>query len=375
VLRRVAFDTVNTSPPNVVLVLMESMSAAKMQRFGNSNNLTPFLDSIANCGYLFENIYSAGIHTHNGIFGSLFSFPAIYARQPMQEVSPTKYHGIASALKNHSYHTIYFTTHDGQFDNIEGFLKANDFDEVITQSDYPSNKVVSALGVPDDYLFDFSMPVLANIHAKNAPFLAVFLTSSDHGPYHIPDYFSPTQTAIKEQIVEYADWSLRKFVNLAAAQPWFSNTIFVFVADHGVPMDAMFEMPLNYHHIPLIIYAPDIIAPAKPIAAIGGQIDVFPTLMGILQLPYNNNTMGIDLLQERRPFMYFCADNKYGVVNDEFFLIVPQNGTEGLYRYRNDDRTNYINDYRELVEVMKNYAQSNLQAAQFVIDRQQQSCH
>ena len=66
------------SSPNIVLVIMESMSAAKMQRHGNQMNLTPFLDSLSHEGLYFEQIYTAGKHTFNGIFSTLFSFPALY---------------------------------------------------------------------------------------------------------------------------------------------------------------------------------------------------------------------------------------------------------------------------------------------------------
>ncbi|MCG8474417.1 MAG: hypothetical protein MI784_02925 [Cytophagales bacterium] len=49
-----------------------------------------------------------------------------------------------------------FTAHDGQFDNVEGFLRSNEFDEVICEKNYPANEVKSTPGVPDDYMSRFS---------------------------------------------------------------------------------------------------------------------------------------------------------------------------------------------------------------------------
>ena len=136
ILRKENDDSKVLPDKNIVVVMMESMSAAKMKRHGNMDNLTPFLDSISQCGYYFENAYSAGIHTYNGVFSSLFSFPAIFQQHPLKESSMLKYHGMASALKKQNYSTVFFTTHDGQFDNMEGFLMQNDFERVISKKDY-----------------------------------------------------------------------------------------------------------------------------------------------------------------------------------------------------------------------------------------------
>lgn len=286
---------------------MESMSAAKMKRHGNDDNLTPFLDSISNEGYYSENAYTSGIHTFNGIFSTLFSFPAIFRQHPMKESSMYKYHGIASVLKEYNYSTIYFTTHDGQFDNIEGFLTANDFDKVISKNYYPSgsSKTTLTLRVPDDAMFEYSIPILNDIHRQNKSFFAAFMTASDHRPYFIPVYFKPKNKELKKQIVEYADYSIEKFIKLASKEPWFSNTIFVFVADHGAPINVTYEISIDYLHTPLLFYAPEITRDKQTFSSFVSQIDIYPTIMGLLKLPYLNNTLGIDVLKNKRPYVFF----------------------------------------------------------------------
>ena len=370
--REVKFDTANPVKYNVVLVVMESMSAAKMSRNGNKDHLTPFLDTLANHSYYFENAYSAGIHTKNGLFSTFFSFPALFRQDPMKESAMLKYHGIFSTLKSHGYATIYFTTHDGQFDNVEGFLKENDCEKVITQSDYPSEKVVSTLGVPDDYMFEYSIPVLNQLHQKNQPFMAAFMTASDHGPYYIPDYFKPRNSELRKQSVEYADYSLQKFINLASKQAWFGNTIFVFIADHGAPIYGLYDMPLDYNHVPLIFYAPQLFKEPKVCKNFAGQIDVFPTIMGLLKQNYTNNTLGIDLFREKRPYMYFNADDKYGVIDDEWFLVVRDDSTKSLYKYRDADTYNYAGDGKSIVDKMNLYGKSNLQTFQYILNGNKQ---
>jgi len=355
---------------NVVLIIMENMSAEKMGRYGNQNNLTPFLDSLAKQGLCFDNIYTSGIHTFNGVYSTIFSYPSLFKKHPMKSVSMQSYNGISSTLKNRGYYNIYFTTHDDQFDNIGGFLRANGFDEIIAQDDYPSEKVMSTLGVPDHYLFEFSLPKLNQLNKMGDPFLAVYMTASDHGPYIIPDDipFKPKSLEIKQQIVEYADWSISNFFKHASKEVWFDSTLFVLVADHGTALASPYDMPLAYHHTPLIFYAPGILDSTGCSKKIGGQIDVFPTIMGIFQLPYINNTLGINLLKEERPFIYFTADDNLGVLNNEYFLIIKNAGGESLYKYREGSVDNVIGFNKELVDSMKTYAYSMLQTANWVIE-------
>lgn len=357
---------------NVVVVIMESMSAAKMGRHGNTRHLTPFLDSLSNEGYYFENTYTAGIHTFNGIFSTLFSYPALFRQHPMKETSILKFHGISSALKENGYSSIYFTTHDGQFDNVEGFLRANDFENVVTKQDYPPDEVKTTLGVPDDYMFRFSIPVLNKLSASGKPFFAALMTASDHGPYFIPEYFKPKSAEIKNQAVEYADYSLQKFVHLCSKEKWFRNTIFVFVADHGAPIDATYDLSLTYNHTPLLFYAPDIIREKKVFDKMAGQIDIFPSIMGLLNLPYTNNTLGINLFEENRPYIFFNGDDKYGVIDHEWLLVRRHDKSVSLYKYTDKDTHNYADENPEIVAAMKLYAESNLQAFQYVINTNKQ---
>ncbi len=361
----------NPIKANIVVVIMESMSANKMGRFGNTKNLTPFLDSIAKVNYSFDNCYSAGLHTFNGIFSTLFSYPALLKQHPMNGTVIPQYSGFSNTLKIFGYQNIYITTHDEQFDNVSGFLHANGFDKIISQKDYPSSQILSTLGVSDHYMFEYAIPVLNEIHKQNKPFFSTFMTASDHGPYIIPKGidFKPNNKDIRDGIVEYADWAIRHFITQASQQTWFNNTIFVFLADHGAVVGSnVYDMPISYNHIPLIIYAPKLLKEAKAIENPAGQIDVFPTIMGLLGYNYVNNTAGIDLLKETRPFTFFSADDKIGCTNDEFFYVYRTNGSESLYKYKNQDTHDYLPQYKSLADSMKTYSFSMLQASQWMVN-------
>ena len=355
------------SKPNIVVVIMESMSAHKVGRYGNPLGLTPTLDRIAKEGIVFDNFYSTGIHTFNGIFSTLYSYPAIYRQQPMNTSPINEYYGMPNVLKENGYQTSFFTTHNELFDNIGGFLTANAIDRIYSDKDYPEEKLIGTWGVADDYLFEYGITEMNKMAEKEKPFLSVFMTCSDHAPYTLPPYFTPKNDKMTEQIVEYADWSIGQLLTKSEKEPWFENTLFVFVADHGQAMNVVYEMPLSLNQIPCIIYAPKLIK-SEVIEDFGSQTDIYPTLMGILNISYLNATMGIDLLKEKRKYAYFNGDDKFGVINDSLFYIYKDTDDEYLYRYKNKDVTNLKDSLPQNKLEMKKYATSFLQTYQAILN-------
>ncbi len=354
---------------NIVLVLMESFSAEKMGLYGNEKNMTPHFDEIAKNGWSFSNFYSAGIHTYNGIYSSLFGHPALLKQHAMKKVQIPKMYGFSQVLKEHDYYTAYFTTHDDQFDNVGGFLYENKFDIIYSEKDYPSDQVLSTLGVPDHYLYEYGIEKIDGFHQKGKPFFATFMTGSDHPPYTIPeniDFDSDTED-IQDRVVEYVDWAIQRFIDSAKTREWFDETVFVFVADHGVRVNDPYLMPLSYHHIPCVMYQPSRIKKGKVIEGLGGQIDLIPTLADYIGVDFHNYTLGVNLLQEERPFMYFSADLKYGVVNDSLYLIVNE-GKDYLYKYKERGTVSIAKDYPKLIQEMKDYYASMTQVSQILLD-------
>ncbi len=353
---------------NVVLIIMESMSAEHLKRNGETKNLTPFLDNLIDSSYYFENFYTAGIHTYCGTFASLYGLPTLFKNHPMNLPSIPYIGGFAVSLKPYGYKSLYFTTHDDQFDNAGGFMYGNEFDTVIAKADYPSDKILSTLGVPDHYMFEYGIPLLNNAYKTHGNFFASFLTSSNHGPYIIPKGipFKANTKEITDQIVEYSDWSLKHFFDLVKKTEWFKNTVFVFTADHGTIKNPFYDFPLCFTHSPLIIYSPLFSKKAQVFSGLAGQIDIFNTVMGILNVPYYNNSLGINLFKEKRKYIYFCSDDKVGCLSDNLYLIMG-NDKEYLFKYKNKDINNYINEYKTEVDSMKQYSINMLVGTDYLI--------
>lgn len=366
--RTYSFDT----PPlkyNVVLVLMESMSMTKMG-YHNCTHLTNRFDSIAKQGLFFNQFYSSGIHTFNGLFSTETGFPAIMDTHPLQTYTNKAFKGISYWLKQNGYTNAFYTCHDGQFDNMQGFMKFNNFDEFYSQDDYPYSEAISTLGVPDHFLFDFALEKMdAHVREKSTPFFSYILTSSDHGPWKIPTDipFTPTASSEEDRAAQYADWALGRFIEKAKTHKWFNNTLFVFVADHGVNFQHTYAMPLSYNHIPCVFYMPSKVQP-DTISNVGGQIDVLPTLMNFLKIPFKNTSMGINLFQEKRPWMYFTADSKIAAINNEYYYFdLLEEQKEMLYQHKNLDTKDYLNTYKATADSMKAYSREMIRMADYII--------
>jgi phosphoglycerol transferase MdoB-like AlkP superfamily enzyme len=354
---------------NVVVVLMESMSITKMGYYG-CEHLTSRFDSLVSKGVFFDHFYSAGIHTFNGLFSTETGFPAIMNEHPLNNYNQKAFKGIAYWLKQNGYTNYFFTSHDPQFDNMEGFFKFNQFDQIYSQIDYPAEKAIGPLGVPDHYLFDYALQkITAHANEKKTPFFSYILTSSNHGPWDIPDdiAYKPSAKEKQDRATQYADWSIGNFMEQAKKQTWYSNTVFIFVADHGGNLGHTYSMPLSFNHIPCLFYMPSQLK-ADTISSVGGQIDVMPTLLSFLKMPFKNTSMGIDLMKETRPYMYFTADSKIGCINNTYYHIdLLDEQKELLYQYKDLDRHSYCEEQRAKADSMKRYSYQMIKTANYII--------
>ena len=350
---------------NVVLIFMESMSAHLMQSFGQSKPLTPFLDSLYHESCSFSRFYSSGIHTNHGMYSTLYSFPAIMKRNAMKGSVVPVYSGLPTVLKENGYRNLFFMTHESQYDNMNAFFRTNGFDEIYAQENYPAEKAVNSFGVQDDFLYQYALPVLNERAKSGQPFFTVLLSISNHPPYVIPPYFHPRSKKPEEQIVEYADWAIARFMKEARKQPWFDNTIFVLLGDHGKLVgNPDCEMPRSYNHIPLIIYGKDIKPEIKDYFC--GQVDVAPILLDLLKISYVQNNFGVNVLKEPRPCMFFTADNLIGARDSSYFYIYsPEEKTEYRYKVTEEDKLEACGANEQILR-LKEYCFSMLQSAEFL---------
>lgn len=351
---------------NVVLVIMESMATEKTCLSTSGESMTRHLDGLMAEGRIYTNAWSAGIHTYNGIYSSLYGHPAIMARHMMKGSSIFRMCGLPQTLQAMGYQTAYFMPHDADFDNMRGFLYNNGFSEVYGQSEYDPALVVGTWGVPDHVLFDYALEHCNKVAKEGQPFFTTVMTCSDHSPYIIPegtDFVATHTNCLDEAVVEYADWSIGRFMQQAAQQPWFQNTLFVFVGDHGAARNCSYDMSLPYNHVPLLFYAPGRIEPER-IDHPALQLDITATVLGMIEPQPTNHTLGVDLQRYRRHYAYFSADDKVGVISVDglFYLWRVKEERESLYRLGSTDEI--ITQLPDSAAAMRRYAFGMIQKSQ-----------
>ena len=373
VLRRfVVNDPTRKEPatkPNVVVILMESMSGSLLSEFGQSLPLTPTLDSLYQHSLAFTNFYSAGIHTNHGMTATLYSFPALMFRNLMKGTVTPHRQGLPTVLKGLGYENMFFMTHEAQYDNMKAFFATNGYDDIYSQENYPKSEVVNSFGVSDHFEFGYALGKISEKAKSRKPFLATILTISNHPPYMVPAWFKPHTKDKETQIVEYADWCIGDFLRKAAREPWFKNTIFVIQADHGKMVgqsDA--ELPVSYNHIPLIMFGKGV----KPMKydGLGMQVDVMPTLLGLMGVNYSYDGFGVDLLKRKRDMVFYSADNQI-VARDSAhcFVYNPRMGKAFYYVALPGWKLRETRGSAAF-KPLRHYVFSMEQTAQFMLDRQ-----
>jgi phosphoglycerol transferase MdoB-like AlkP superfamily enzyme len=346
--RQVRFDQENPNPPNVILIIMESFGSRGIGCLRPSlpYDLTPHFDSLAQEGLLFTNVYSAGIHTYAGIMGTLYGYPELPGGSVMKLfTSENSFWGLPSILREHDYQTLFFCTHDPQFDNMQGFLMSNGMMRVYSLFDYASDEKLSTLGVPDHIMFDHAVEFIKKNHSGKR-FFATLLTASNHGPWKIPDVpFQrvPASDKLADHLnaFKYSDWALGHFVRKIENDPAFAHTLIIVTADHSTIAYPTHEPDLSQYEIPILIYDTDHkIGAGQRVNRLGSQVDILATVMGLLQLNYEDQSFGGDLLDTSTAgttdFALMSEGYTVGYLEDGYCLISRLGGKTSLYSLAED---------------------------------------
>jgi phosphoglycerol transferase MdoB-like AlkP superfamily enzyme len=294
-----AYQIVSLGPelrPNVVLVCMESMSADFMQTFGSPKHLTPTLDRLTRESLFFPRAFASGTRTVRGLEALALSVPPTPGNAIVRRPHNDHLFSLASVFDAKGYTSAFIYGGYGYFDNMNEFFSHNGY-EVIDRLAVDKNKVhhENVWGIADEDLFTKALETFDADHAAGKPFFAHIMTTSNHRPYTYPEgrIDIPSKTG-RDGAVKYADWALGDFLARAASKPWFDNTVFVIVADHQASAAGKTDLPLARYRIPLLIYAPKLVPPARSEHLIA-QIDIAPTLLGLLNWSYTSKFVGHDV--------------------------------------------------------------------------------
>ena len=284
--------------PNVVVVMMESMSAEYMAAFGNTENLTPSLDRLAGEGLLFTRLYATGTRTVRGLEALSAGLPPQPGMSVVRWPNVSNLNTLGSTLAARGWTPHFLYGGYGMFDNMNGYFDAQGY-QVTDRTNFQEGlvKFENIWGVADEHLFDQALINLDKEAATGKPFFFHIMTTSNHRPFTYPDgridIPSPGKRAGG---VKYADFAVGQFIEMARKKPWFDNTIFVFVADHCASSAGKAKIPVYRYHIPAIVYAPKLVAPQR-VDTLASQIDLAPTLLALLGLEGDDRFVGRDILR------------------------------------------------------------------------------
>ena len=329
------------SRPNIVLVIAESFSMYKSTMGGNPLNPTPYFNSLCEEGIFFTRCFTPTFGTARGVFATLTGIPDVQlSKFSTRNPEAINQHMIFNDMEEYSKY--YFIGGSSGFNNFDGLIKNIDDVKIFQEGDYTS-PVLNVWGISDKNLF---LEATGILNKEKDPFFAVIQTAGNHRPFSIPE----EDTDFKRQVIKedtlkkygfeslkeyeafsYSDYCFEKFIEAAKKETWFNNTIFVFIGDHGVEGETSFIFPygernmrrLTDEHVPLLFYAPELLDPKKHTEVVS-QIDVLPTIAGMLHQPYYNTTLGRDLINSKNKldaaFVIHHDEGNIGVVTNDFYF-------------------------------------------------------
>jgi phosphoglycerol transferase MdoB-like AlkP superfamily enzyme len=285
---------------NIMLVGIESMSARFLSHFGSKKHLTPNLDRMADEGLFFTHLYATGTRTVRGLEALMLSLPPTPGQSILRRPNSGDLFNLGWIFKQRGYDTQFLYGGYGQFDNMGPWFSSNGF-QIVDKGEFSPGGIhfSTAWGACDEDLFDESIRRADASYFSGKHFFQMLMTTSNHRPYDFPDGRIDIKSHTgRDGAIKYTDYAIGRFVEEARKKPWFKETVFVFVADHNASVAGGTEIPIRDYLIPLIIYNPALIT-AEKIDQLASQIDVGPTLLGLLGFSYRSWFFGQDLLKTK----------------------------------------------------------------------------
>ncbi len=309
---------------NVFLITVESLSASYLTRFGKTRNITPFFDQWLKQGLLFTNFYATGTRTTRGLEAISLSLPPTPGRSLVKRPDAPKLFALGEIFAQRGYDTAFIYGGRGFFENMNCFFSNYGY-RCVDQTDFSKSETTfsNAWGVCDGDLYNKAMSEADRDFTKGQPFFFHLMTTSNHRPYTYPKGKIDIPSGHNRAgAVKYTDFAFKEFITQAKLKPWFRNTLFVIVADHCAHSAGKAGLPVAKYHIPLFIYAPFHIKPDEN-NKLASQIDIGPTLLGLLNFSYESPFFGQDILRsDFQPRALIANYVKLGLLKDDTLVVL-----------------------------------------------------
>lgn len=359
------FNLDTTTPPNIVLLVVEGLSRDFSGRNAYASSFTPFLDSLATKSLAWDNFLSTAPGTfaaHPALSGSL-----PYGRRGFSLIGTMPNHlSLIKILRTNGYKTNFLVGFNPDFDNMGGYIRLQGTDFMLSHygAKYKQmgiGKEGWSMGYPDDALYRRAFEVMDSL--KDKPYFNIFHTGTTHMPYLFeqkPQYeklfdkkmktlavsadMKKTLKSCKDVLVTFmfSDDCIRQFFKDYAKRPDYKNTIFFITGDHHIGSFPS-TGDIDDYHVPLIVYSP-MLKTTRRFLSVNSHNNIAPTITSLLlnnyKLPYQPkevNWMGgvLDTSTQFRnihamPFMAWSRE-----INDYIYKEYLLSGTQ-LYKLTSD---------------------------------------
>ncbi len=314
-------------PRHVVLIMVESLSAEFVGAYGSTRGLTPNLDRLARDGLRFANAYATGTRTVRGLEAVSVGTPPIPGQAIVRRPGNEHLASVGQLLQQQGYATSFVYGGYGYFDDMNAYFGANDY-RVVDRVNFPKTSIVfeNIWGVADESLFANVLGVIDENHARGAPSYTHVMTTSNHRPFTYPDgRIDLRSPGGRDGGVKYTDWAIGKFIDDARTRPWFDQTLFVIVADHCASVAGKTRLPVGGYRIPLILYAPKLVAPGE-YAPTMSQVDIPPTILDVLRADGDDYFFGRSVFELSAPPRAFVSNyQELGYLKNDVLTVLSPN--------------------------------------------------
>ncbi len=327
-------STVNilkTERPNIFIVLLESWSADLIESLGGDPSIAPNFHNLEKDGLLFTNFYASANRSQQGIASILGGLPGL----PVTTITnhPEKYYAIPSivqSLDTLGYYSSFYFGGELNYGNILSYLRYNKFDRVVEGNDVTERFHKGKLGIQDTDMLPW---VAKEVNKQPEPFFTTVFTLSTHSPYDYPKIFDELEWPQLEKVyvnsAKYTDIAIKLFIDRAKQQPWYSNTLFLFMADHSHPSYKNHPMEsFDYHRIPLLIYGEPLLDSLRGTTfdKICGNADIPATILSQLGVSHDEFFWSKNVFNTcYKPFAFFELNNGLGWKTDEGEFVMSNN--------------------------------------------------
>jgi phosphoglycerol transferase MdoB-like AlkP superfamily enzyme len=285
---------------NVILVSVESLGAEFLGAYGDKRGLTPNLDRLAKESLWFSKVYATGNRTVRGLEALSLALPPTPGQSIVRRPNNGNLFTLGSVFEDKGYGVVFAYGGYGYFDNMNAYFEANHY-RAVDRRAIPAERIKfeNVWGVADEHLYD---QVIEEIDREKAahggrPVFVHVMTTSNHRPYTYPSGRIDIPSGKgREGAVKYTDYAIGYLFERARSRPWFKDTVFVITADHGASARGTSQIPVDKYLIPVFVYAPGRVAPRR-VDRLMSQIDIPPTLLGLLDFRYYSKFLGRDVLR------------------------------------------------------------------------------